>query len=100
MFDHVHLTAAGAQYRLWNTGGSARHFGRQVWPTAITGIEGVHEPAPTPPDFPHPGKSPTGSWETGACERGTYEMIARHPDEASACVHLSRLLVRRLRHLP
>ncbi|MGW1818465.1 hypothetical protein ACWCQM_33460 [Streptomyces sp. NPDC002125] len=56
-------------------------------------IEGVHEPVPTPPDFLLLRKAPDGVWETGAYERGTYEVIARHPDEASACAHLMRLLV-------
>ncbi|MGP3750245.1 hypothetical protein [Streptomyces sp. IBSNAI001] len=56
-------------------------------------IEGVHEPAPTPPDFMFLRKAPDGVWETGAYERGTYEVIARHPDEAAACAHLLRLLV-------
>ncbi|MER5551903.1 hypothetical protein ABT001_09500 [Streptomyces sp. NPDC002793] len=58
-------------------------------------IEGVHEPAPTPPDFLFLRKSPDGVWETGAFERGTHEVIARHPDEAAACAHLLDLLVRR-----
>jgi hypothetical protein len=56
-------------------------------------IEGVHEPVPTPPDFLFLRKAPDGAWETGAYERGTYEVIARHPSEAAACGHLLRLLV-------
>ncbi|WP_282687891.1 MULTISPECIES: hypothetical protein [unclassified Streptomyces] len=56
-------------------------------------IEGVHEPAPTPPDFLVVRRSGDTGWETGAFERGTYEVIARHPDEATACAHLLRLLV-------
>lgn len=60
-------------------------------------IEGVHEPAPLPPDFLYlrrtPGGLPDGgAWETGAYERGTYEPIARHADEPTACAHLLRLL--------
>ncbi|HWU05702.1 MAG TPA: hypothetical protein VN520_04770 [Streptomyces sp.] len=56
-------------------------------------IEGVHEPAPTPPDFLFLRQTPDGVWETGAYERGRYGVIARHPDEAAACAHLLRLLV-------
>ncbi|MFD4027160.1 hypothetical protein ACFWRV_27155 [Streptomyces sp. NPDC058576] len=56
-------------------------------------IEGVHEPAPTPPDFLFVRRAPDGGWETGAFERGTYEVITRHPDEAAACAHLLSLLV-------
>lgn len=56
-------------------------------------IEGVHEPAPTPPDFLFLRKSSEGVWETGAYERGRYEVIARHPSEAAACRHLLGLLV-------
>ncbi|APS23303.1 hypothetical protein TK78_33600 [Streptomyces sp. Tue 6075] len=56
-------------------------------------IEGVHEPVPTPPDFLVVRRSGDTGWETGAFERGTYEVIARHPDEATACAHLLSLLV-------
>ncbi|RPK79865.1 MULTISPECIES: hypothetical protein [Streptomyces] len=56
-------------------------------------IEGVHEPAPTPPDFLFVRRGADEGWETGAFERGTYEVIARHPDEAAACTHLLSLLV-------
>lgn len=31
--------------------------------------------------------------ETGAYERGTYEVIARHSSEQAACEHLLRLLL-------
>ncbi|MFI8992509.1 hypothetical protein [Streptomyces sp. NPDC053542] len=55
-------------------------------------IEGVHEPAPTPPDFLYLRRTPDGAWETGAYERGRYEVIARHEDEAAACAHLLALL--------
>ncbi|GAA0464539.1 MULTISPECIES: hypothetical protein [Streptomyces] len=55
-------------------------------------IEGVHEPAPTPPDFLFLRRTPDGAWETGAYERGAYEVITRHPDEAAACAHLLALL--------
>lgn len=56
-------------------------------------IEGVHEPAPTPTDFLFLRQGPGGGWETGAYERGSYEVIARHPSEAQACAHLFRLLL-------
>ncbi|MEU9713010.1 hypothetical protein AB0E21_31070 [Streptomyces sp. NPDC047967] len=56
-------------------------------------IEGVHEPVPAPPDFLFVRRSGDGGWETGAFERGTHEVIARHPDEATACAHLLSLLV-------
>ncbi|MEU5286744.1 hypothetical protein N7925_35090 [Streptomyces sp. CA-278952] len=56
-------------------------------------IEGVHEPVPTPPDFLFVRRGGDGDWETGAFERGTYEVVARHPDEATACAHLLSLLV-------
>ncbi|MER6600700.1 hypothetical protein ACWDBC_13195 [Streptomyces parvus] len=56
-------------------------------------IEGVHEPVPTPPDFLFVRRSGDTGWETGAFERGACEVIARHPDEATACAHLLSLLV-------
>jgi len=56
-------------------------------------IEGVHEPAPTPTDFLFLRQASDGAWETGAFERGRYEVIARHQQEAAACAHLFRLLV-------
>ncbi|MER5281123.1 hypothetical protein ABT025_36085 [Streptomyces sp. NPDC002809] len=56
-------------------------------------IEGVHEPAPTPTDFLFLRQASDGVWETGAYERGRYEVVARHPDESDACAHLFRLLV-------
>ncbi|KDQ65405.1 MULTISPECIES: hypothetical protein [Streptomyces] len=56
-------------------------------------IEGVHEPAPTPPDFLFLRRAPDGTWETGAYERGVYDVFARHSDEATACRHLHHLLV-------
>ncbi|MEW2071417.1 hypothetical protein [Streptomyces sp. NPDC007346] len=56
-------------------------------------IEGVHEPAPTPPDFLFVRRAAGGGWEIGAYERGRDEVLARHPDEAAACAHLLRLLV-------
>ncbi|MFE5740213.1 hypothetical protein [Streptomyces celluloflavus] len=55
-------------------------------------IAGVHEPVPTPPDFLFLRKGPDGAWETGAYERGTYQVIARHTSESAACAHLLRLL--------
>ncbi|WP_238783607.1 hypothetical protein [Streptomyces monomycini] len=55
-------------------------------------IEGVHEPAPTPPDFLFLRQAPDGAWETGAYERGAPHVISRHPTEAAACAHLFRLL--------
>ncbi|MFH8516200.1 hypothetical protein ACH4CE_14000 [Streptomyces gelaticus] len=56
-------------------------------------IEGVHEPVPTPTDFLFLRQASDGVWETGAYERGTYEIIARHPSEQDACGHLLRLLL-------
>ncbi|TXS49574.1 hypothetical protein [Streptomyces sp. OR43] len=56
-------------------------------------IEGVHEPVPTPTDFLFLRQASDGGWETGAYERGAYEVIARHPGEAQACAHLLRLLL-------
>ncbi|MEU2575905.1 hypothetical protein ACIP3B_26270 [Streptomyces anulatus] len=56
-------------------------------------IEDVHEPVPTPPDFLFVRQGGDGGWETGAFERGTHEVLARHPDEAAACAHLLSLLV-------
>ncbi|MFI5618006.1 hypothetical protein [Streptomyces sp. NPDC051567] len=56
-------------------------------------IEGVHEPVPTPTDFLFLRRAPDGVWETGAYERGLYEVIARHPGEQAACAHLLHLLV-------
>ncbi|MFD8621342.1 MULTISPECIES: hypothetical protein [unclassified Streptomyces] len=56
-------------------------------------IEGVHEPAPTPPDFLFLRRAADGGWETGAHERGQDDVLARHPDESTACAHLLRLLV-------
>lgn len=55
-------------------------------------IEGVHEPVPTPTDFLFLRRARDGAWETGAYERGTYEVVARHPSESAACRHLLRLL--------
>ncbi|MFE4336888.1 hypothetical protein ACFRQM_48500 [Streptomyces sp. NPDC056831] len=55
-------------------------------------IEGVHEPVPTPTDFLFLRQASDGAWETGVYERGTYEVIARHPSEQIACAHLLRLL--------
>ncbi|MER5768604.1 hypothetical protein [Streptomyces sp. NPDC001985] len=56
-------------------------------------IEGVHEPAPTPPDFLYLRRAPDGGWETGVYERGAHQAIARHPSESAACAHLLRLLI-------
>ncbi|GAA2991949.1 hypothetical protein [Streptomyces fulvorobeus] len=56
-------------------------------------IEGVHEPVPPPTDFLFLRRGSGDVWETGAFERGTYEVLARHPDEESACAHLLALLV-------
>ncbi|MER7722507.1 hypothetical protein [Streptomyces sp. NPDC096323] len=56
-------------------------------------IEGVHEPAPTPTDFLFLRQASDGVWETGAFERGRYEVIARHQQESAACAHLFSLLV-------
>ncbi|MCX4548722.1 hypothetical protein OG204_23465 [Streptomyces sp. NBC_01387] len=57
-------------------------------------IEGVHEPVPTPPDFLFLRRTPDGgAWETGAFERGLYEIIGRYATEPDACAHLLQLLV-------
>ncbi|MFJ9638751.1 hypothetical protein [Streptomyces sp. NPDC101178] len=56
-------------------------------------IEGVHEPAPTPPDFLFLRRAADGGWETGAHQRGQADILARHPDEPTACAYLLRLLV-------
>ncbi|MFD4247444.1 hypothetical protein ACFWP3_38550 [Streptomyces sp. NPDC058525] len=56
-------------------------------------IEGVHEPAPTPPDFAYLRSRPGGDgWETGVYERGAYEPVATHATEAEACAHLRGLI--------
>lgn len=55
-------------------------------------IEGVHEPAPTPPDFVYLRARPEGGWVTGVYERGAYEPVAEHATEAGACAHLRVLL--------
>ncbi|MDX3854139.1 hypothetical protein [Streptomyces sp. AK02-01A] len=54
-------------------------------------IQDVHEPVPTPPDFLFLRRT-RGAWETGAYERGLYQVIARHTSESAACAHLLRLL--------
>ncbi|QGZ53156.1 MULTISPECIES: hypothetical protein [Streptomyces] len=56
-------------------------------------IEGVHEPAPTPPDFVYLRSAPDGGgWETGVYERGVHEPVATHATEAEACAHLRGLI--------
>lgn len=57
-------------------------------------IEGVHEPSPLPTDFLYLRHSRTAPdiWETGAYERGSWETVARHTREESACAHLLHLL--------
>ncbi|MGW5848945.1 hypothetical protein ACWFQ8_13510 [Streptomyces sp. NPDC055254] len=55
-------------------------------------IEGVHEPAPPPPDFVYLRALPEGGWETGVYERGAYEPVVVHADEDAACAHLRLLL--------
>ncbi|MCX5393955.1 hypothetical protein [Streptomyces sp. NBC_00094] len=67
-------------------------------PDAYYWIEGVHEPAPTPPDFAYLRMRPseTGeaatTWETGVYERGAHDPVATHATEAEACAHLRTLL--------
>ncbi|MEU1121004.1 MULTISPECIES: hypothetical protein [unclassified Streptomyces] len=56
-------------------------------------IEGVHEPAPTPPDFVYLRRVEGGEWEVGTYERGAHHPLARHDDEAAACGQLLRQLV-------
>ncbi|CAM5667425.1 hypothetical protein SCALM49S_07651 [Streptomyces californicus] len=46
-----------------------------------------------PTDFLFVRRGPDGGWETGAFERGAYDVLTRHPDEAAACGHLLELLV-------
>ncbi|MDT9692548.1 hypothetical protein Q5762_30310 [Streptomyces sp. P9(2023)] len=60
--------------------------GDQFW------IEGVHEPAPTPPDFLYLRSVPDGRWEVGVYERGAYEPVATHATEADACAHFRTLV--------
>ncbi|MER7463134.1 hypothetical protein [Streptomyces sp. NPDC097981] len=55
-------------------------------------IEGVHEPAPPPPDFVYLRTRPGGGWETGVFERGVHEPVAEHTTESGACAHLRALL--------
>ncbi|EPH39572.1 hypothetical protein ABT390_05490 [Streptomyces aurantiacus] len=55
-------------------------------------IEGVHEPAPTPPDFAYLRKDRDGAWETGTYERGQHHALGRDTDEAEGCARLLRLL--------
>ncbi|MEU5899621.1 hypothetical protein [Streptomyces venezuelae] len=62
-------------------------------------IDGVHEPSPTPPDFVYlrrdgGGAGEAGEWEVGTYERGTHQPLARYGDEAAACAHLLRQLIR------
>ncbi|MFF9012320.1 hypothetical protein ACF09C_05005 [Streptomyces sp. NPDC014870] len=54
-------------------------------------IEGVHEPAPTPPDFLYLRFLPDGLWEVGVYERGRHEPVAVHATEAEACAHVRDL---------
>ncbi|MFK0258989.1 hypothetical protein [Streptomyces sp. NPDC090445] len=62
-------------------------------PAGYYWIEGVHEPAPTPPDFLFLRARPEGGWETGVYERGVFEPVAAHATEGEACAHLRRLLL-------
>ncbi|MFI1680792.1 MULTISPECIES: hypothetical protein [unclassified Streptomyces] len=55
-------------------------------------IDGVHEPAPTPPDFVYLRRVEGGEWEVGTYERGTHQPLARYGDEDAACAHLLRQL--------
>ncbi|MET8685488.1 hypothetical protein ABZV77_14835 [Streptomyces sp. NPDC004732] len=55
-------------------------------------IDGVHEPAPTPPDFVYLRRVEGGEWEVGTYERGVHQPLARYADEAAACAHLLRQL--------
>ncbi|WP_411139798.1 hypothetical protein [Streptomyces sp. x-80] len=49
---------------------------------------------PHSPDFLFLRKAPGGAWETGAYERGTYQVITRHTSASAACARLLRLLTR------
>ncbi|MFI8933913.1 hypothetical protein ACIG3E_40365 [Streptomyces sp. NPDC053474] len=55
-------------------------------------IEGVHEPAPTPPDFAYLRGDGQGAWELGTYERGEWHPLARGLDEGEACRRMLRLL--------
>ncbi|MEU6883258.1 hypothetical protein [Streptomyces sp. NPDC046712] len=55
-------------------------------------IEGVHEPAPTPPDFVYLRSREDGGWEVGVYERGAYEPVGTHATEAEACAHFRTLI--------
>ncbi|QCX81684.1 hypothetical protein C9F11_40520 [Streptomyces sp. YIM 121038] len=55
-------------------------------------IEGVHEPAPTPPDFAYLRGDGQGAWELGTYERGEWHPLARGLAEAEACRRMLRLL--------
>ncbi|MFH8294742.1 hypothetical protein [Streptomyces sp. NPDC018059] len=55
-------------------------------------IEGIHEPAPTPPDFVYLRRGDDGAWEVGTYERGARHPLARHRDEGAACDDLLRRL--------
>ncbi|MEU6820779.1 hypothetical protein ABZ921_09130 [Streptomyces atriruber] len=64
-------------------------------------IDGVHEPAPTPPDFVYlrrvvgsegGGRAEGGEWEVGTYERGVHQPLARYADESAACAYLLRQL--------
>ncbi|WP_030671651.1 hypothetical protein [Streptomyces sp. NRRL B-1347] len=55
-------------------------------------IEGVHEPAPTPPDFVYLRGDGPGAWEVGTYERGERHPLARGLDEGEACRRMLRLL--------
>ncbi|WP_306333178.1 hypothetical protein [Streptomyces sp. KL118A] len=61
-------------------------------------IDGVHEPAPTPPDFVYLRRvdgaegGEGGEWEVGTYERGVHQPLARYADESAACAHLLRQL--------
>ncbi|WP_055563568.1 hypothetical protein [Streptomyces atriruber] len=58
-------------------------------------IDGVHEPAPTPPDFVYLRRVDGvegEEWEVGTYERGVHQPLARYADESAACAHLLRQL--------
>ncbi|WP_431038502.1 hypothetical protein ACQYWQ_27995 [Streptomyces sp. P6-2-1] len=64
-------------------------------PPSVYWIEGVHQPAPLPPDFLYLRRTPRGTarWETGGYERGRWTPYAHHADERAACAHLRHLLL-------
>ncbi|MFC5720451.1 hypothetical protein ACFP1Z_09795 [Streptomyces gamaensis] len=62
-------------------------------PDGLYRIEGIHEPFPPPTDY-HFLRHRDGTWESGFYERGHHDVTARFTDEAAACAHLLREVLR------